>query len=476
MGSFLPGAARECFFAMKCKYLITNMLLAGGHLLLWCAAALAAAPEAAQAGTYTLAQAIETALANNPGLQADQMEEEASKAVFKAAQGRRLPQINAYGSYKRLSDPATVVPIKGFGGESPYFSRDQYGTGLRLSLPLFQGGRLQADVRAASSATAAARAGTIRNRQLLAAQVADTFHFILSLQALLSAQADTLEALKKARADAALRLRVGRIAPLDLMEMDTQLASQEQAMISTREALGRARQRLALLMGLEPSVEPRVTGDLPDAAPSPPLPDSVGELLEKRPDVIQAQKQVAKAEAALERARGLRRPSLDLFGDYGRRAGSGFEGDEEVWSTGVNLSLNIFSGGTIAAKIAEAQAKVMAARKRLQALRLEARSQLLAARSALKEAEARLGLARKIQESAAEAFRIEKLRYEKGAGTVTDLLQAQAAWQTAKAQLTQALYDKAAAMTAIRLAAGTILPREEDNPHTPPEHISWHSQ
>ncbi len=445
---------------MRCKYLLTNIWLPGGYLFFCFFVLLAAAPEAAQAGTYTLEQAIETALANNPGLQAGRMEEEAARAVFKGAQGRRFPQVNAYASYKRLSDPAAVVPIKGFGGESPYFSRDQYTTGLRLAVPLFQGGRLQADVRAASSAQAAARAGTIRNRHLLAAQVTDTFNSILSLRALLRAQTDTLEALEKARADAAVRLQVGRIAPLDLMEMDTRLASQEQAMVSTREALGRARQGLAVLMGLEPSAEPHVTGDLTDAASSLPLPGSVEELLEKRPDVVQAQRQVEKAEAALERARGLRRPSLDLFGDYGRRAGSGFQGDEEVWSTGVNLSLNIFSGGTVAAKIAEAQARVMAARKRLQALRLEARSQLLAARSALEEADARLGLARKIQKSAAEAFRIEKLRYEKGAGTVTDLLQAQAAWQTARAQLTQALYDKAAAMTAIRLAAGTILPRK----------------
>ncbi len=474
-GRFYPDRV-ENFFAMICKYVVTNFLFSDRHLYLFLLFSLVIFTGTAHARAYTLDQAIETALANNPGLQADQMEEEASKAAFKDTKGRLLPQINVYGSYRRLSDPATVVPIKGFGGELPYFSRDQYSTGLRLSVSLFQGGRLRADVKAASSAMAASKAGTTRNRQVLIAQVTDIFNFIVYLKALVRAQTDTLEALEKTRNDAALRLQLGRVAPLDLMEMDTQVASQEQAIVSTRETLRRARQRLAVLMGLEPSAEPRVTGELTDSASSPPVSDSVEELLEKRPDVIQAQRQVEKAEAALERAKGLRLPGLELFGDYGRRAGSGFEGNEEVWSAGINLSLNIFSGGSISAKIAEAQARVMAARKRLKALRLETRSQVLSALSALKEAEARLVLSRKAQKSAEEAFRIEKLRYEKGAGTVTDLLKAQAAWQTAKAQLTQALYDKMAAITAIRLSTGTILSHEEDNPRKTLEHISWQSR
>jgi len=463
---------------MKCKYAITNSLLSGKHLYLCLLLALVLFTGAAHAGTYTLDQAIEMALANNPGLQADQMEEEASKAALRSAKGQLSPQINAYSSYRRLSDPAAVVPIKGFGGTFPYFSRDQYSTGLRFSVPIFQGGKLQADVRAASSARAAARAGTTRNRQLLVAQVTDIFNFILYLKALLSAQADTLEALKKARADAALRLQLGRVAPLDLMEIDTEVASQEQTIVSTRETLRRARQRLAVLMGLEPSADLRVAGELTALPSFQSVSDSVSveELLEKRPDVIKAQRELEKAQAALDRAKGLRLPTLELFGDYGRRAGSGFEGNEEVWSAGVNLSLNIFSGGSISAKIAEAQAKVMAAQKRLNALRLEARYQLLSALSALREAEARLILSRKVQESAEEAFRIEKLRYERGAGTVTDLLKAQAAWQTAKAQLTKALYDKMAAITAVRLSTGTILSHEKDNPQKTLEHTSWQSR
>jgi len=44
--------------------------------------------------------------------------------------------------------------------------------------------------------------------------------------------------------------------------------------------------------------------------------------------------------------------------------------------------------------------------------------------------------------TAGEAYKIETLRYRKGTGTVTDLLQAQAAWWTAKARYIRALFDR----------------------------------
>ncbi len=67
-------------------------------------------------------------------------------------------------------------------------------------------------------------------------------------------------------------------------------------------------------------------------------------------------------------------------------------------------------------------------------------------------------LSRKVQKSAKEAFRIEKLRYEKGAGTVRELLKAQAAWQSARAQYIRALFDIHTALNAVKLATGSILP------------------
>ncbi len=157
-------------------------------------------------------------------------------------------------------------------------------------------------------------------------------------------------------------------------------------------------------------------------------------------------------------AKGLRLPSVDLVGDYGRHAGAGLDGEEGRWSAGIHVSMNIFNSGLIAAKVAGARAKRDAAALALNGLRLKAEFQVYAALSSLREAGARIALAGKARMTAAEAYKIETLLYRKGTGTVTDLLKAQAAWWQAKAQYIRALFDRQQAVTALRLATAVIRP------------------
>lgn len=64
--------------------------------------------------------------------------------------------------------------------------------------------------------------------------------------------------------------------------------------------------------------------------------------------------------------------------------------------------------------------------------------------------------ARQVIEQARESFRIEREKFGSGAGTMTDLLLAQAADITAEANLAQALFDYNAALVAYRTATGAL--------------------
>jgi len=407
----------------------------------------------------TLSHAIQLALKKNLDLSALQMDEKATRAAIRKSRGRLYPRLDAYSSYKRMNNPSAVIPVKGPSpSDMPYFSRDLYAAGLHVSLPLYEGGLTRTDIHIASLSNKAAKAAVVRKRQILVSTVTDTFNYILYLKRLRKAQSETLQALKKARADAFLRLKLGKIPPLDLMEMDTQVASQEQALVSTHQSIKKAKQYLAVLMGLDPSSEPEVLGTLLRPQSKVFSQALIEQLIKNRPDILEAQRQVEKAEASVRRASSKKLPRIELFGDWGLRAGSRLQGEEGIWSAGINLSFNIYDGKRTSSEVAEARFRLNATKKRLRALRLQAKSQVLSALSSLKDAEARLLVSKKVQQSAKEAFRIEKLRYDKGAGTVTDLLKAQAAWQQAKAQYIKALYDINSAVTALKLATGTILP------------------
>jgi outer membrane protein TolC len=72
------------------------------------------------------------------------------------------------------------------------------------------------------------------------------------------------------------------------------------------------------------------------------------------------------------------------------------------------------------------------------------------------EAESRYRTAIRETETARETWRIEELKYRKGAGSVTDSLLAQAGWFQADARRLAAIYDFHVAKTEYRFAAGLI--------------------
>ncbi|MFW8602337.1 TolC family protein [Desulfobacterota bacterium M19] len=425
----------------------------------------------ATAGTariITLAGAIKTALANSPKIKEKQAVIRGAESGRKAVRAGLFPQVNGYAKYDRLSDPVSVVPIQGLHLPPPLFSRDQYQTGLLLTVPLYEGGRVRGGIREAARGEEIARAGLAYSRETLIAAVTNTFNNILYLKLLQRAKEKSLAAVREARSEAAVRLKLGRIAPLDLMEIDTQMASERFDLVRTREALKRAGQQLCVLLGWPPATGIETRGSLEkvgktgaDFAASltgPAGRKRLKDCIEKRPDIIRAGKAVEAADESLKIARGLRLPNVNLVGDYGRHAGAGLDGDEGRWSAGIHLSLNIFSSGLISAKVARARAKLDAAAEALKELRLRAESQVYAALSSLREAGARIGLAAQARTTAAEAYKIEALRYRKGTGTVTDLLRAQAAWWQAKASYIRAMFDRQQALTALRLATAVIMP------------------
>lgn len=450
------GFLRLVSLCLLTSILITGLVLSSG-------------PGTARAAeVLTLDEAIRTALANSPKIKESRAVVRGAVSGGKAVRAGLFPQVKGYARYDRFSDPVSVVPIQGLNLPPPLFSRDQYQAGFSFRLPLYEGGRLRGGIRAAAKDEGIARAGLAYSRETLIAAVTDTFNSILYLKSLRRAKEKTLAAIEETRKEAALRLKLGRIAPLDLMEIDTQVASERLDLVRTRETLKRAGQQLCLLLGWPPATGIETRGSLERNGKGaaglvvflagPAGRGRLKECIGKRPDIIRAGKRVERADESLRIARGRRLPSVDLVGDYGRHAGSGLDGAEGRWSAGIRVSLNVFSGGLVSAEVARAMAKREAAVEALHGLMLKAESQVYAALSSLREAGARIALAGSARMTAAEAYKIETLRYRKGTGTVTDLLKAQAAWWQAKAQYIRALFDRQQAVTALRLATAVIRP------------------
>ncbi len=401
-------------------------------------------PSESLAKSITLKAAVETALKNNPLIMAKQRLISSKREEIEEARGAFSPQLDLYGSYTRTGDPQVVVPIKSFGGTPPAFSQDLYSVGLDIRIPIYEGGRLRSNLKIKELEKRLSKEELNLTREELAYLIRAVFYQCLYLDTLLEAHKETLDALKRIRKESKKRLEVGRVRPVDLMRIDARLRDQDARIINAKEAKVRAQHLLSSLMGLS------VSEDKPE--PNGVLSEVLGrryeinladitKLIEDRPDVKKAMHEVRIKKEAIMLEKGLNYPSLNLVGNYGRRAGSGLDNDEEVWNAGVNINLNIFSGGVISHRIRRARYEYLGKESELKELRLRAVQEIKDALSKIREARARIDAKRKAIESARESFRIERLRYETGAGTITDVLLQQAEWLNQKAGLTRALYD-----------------------------------
>ncbi|MFT3968124.1 MAG: TolC family protein, partial [Sphingobium sp.] len=128
--------------------------------------------------------------------------------------------------------------------------------------------------------------------------------------------------------------------------------------------------RIAALAGAPP--EEVAPGLLATAAPVPRSPDTIlaglrSDLLERRPDIRRAERELAAATADIGVARADLFPRFSLFGSIGQQARHGSDladGASTRFQIGPSFSWPIFAGGTIRAQIRAADARADAAAAR----------------------------------------------------------------------------------------------------------------
>lgn len=400
-----------------------------------------------------LDEAVSMALRQSPLLGEKAHERKEAEEAARAAQGELLPRLDAEVSAQRLSDPSAVVPIKSFGGSPPFFSRDLYSATVDLTYPVFSGGRIQARVAAAGFERSASLRRETLAAQALVADVKTAFYRILALKEQVRATRESRDAAARLRDDAKKRLEAGDLAPVDLLRIETRLEQEEQIHTQARAGLERARNAFRAILGADGPVD--AEGDLAEPAPVDTAEgEEIEALVEGREDVKAALAEVSREAENVRVERAGLLPSLDLVGEYGRKAGSGLDGDEEVWSAGLKIRQNIFDGGIVRHRARGAEARNEAARERLRQTRLAARREILDAFSLIGEARARLSAAHSAEKTASEAYRLERTRYLNGLSSTSDALLAQADLLRARSDVISTLADLNAAVISYEFATG----------------------
>lgn len=421
-------------------------------------------------GTVSLTQAVNTALKNNPTVQAASAYAEATRHAIDAAKAGYLPQLNFSEGVTRGNNPVYVFGTLltqrqftaanfdlGFLNTPPPV--DNFRTQFSVSVPLYDFGRTSGRVKDARIQAQGVREGASRTEQGVVFEVINAYlnGLLAREQVRVATAAVTMAQADLDRAQA--REQQGVAVASDVLSAQAQLAQAQESLIRAQNAVAISQAALNVAMGVPEDAPTQTQGGLATVQVSVrDLASLQQQALKQRPDYHEAQLQSESAENLTSLARKELLPRVDLMGSWEQDNQTFASRGGNNWVAGATLTFNIFNGGARRARIAEFKAyqrRAEAMRSRMEsAVRLQVREAYLN----LNAARQRVEVSRDSTAQAAESLRILQNRYDAGLVTIMDVLRGETMRTQAQNNHLDAVYDYRLAFAALELAIGDLGP------------------
>ncbi|MCK6448386.1 MAG: efflux transporter outer membrane subunit [Planctomycetes bacterium] len=308
-------------------------------------------------------------------------------------------------------------------GDAGAGESDRFDVGLGAAWEADVWGRLSRTQRALELDALAARADLVGARHALAAAVARGWFTALAAKERVAiderslAQRERVERITRARFDA------GEAASADVDVASGTRASALALAERSRGALRASLFALEALLGRYPEGELAVDGRLPEPPTEVPL-GLPSELLERRPDVVAAERAVAASFERVAGADAARLPRITLTASGGYAHGELedlVDASNVVWNLAAGLVAPLFDGGRLLADAEAARAERRAALANWVAV---ARNAFLEVETALNDDATLRASERSLADAAARLARARELaeaRYAEGEATLLEL-------------------------------------------------------
>jgi multidrug efflux system outer membrane protein len=395
---------------------------------------------------------IDEALASNRDLRAAAARVEEFAGRLTTTRSQALPQIGygASGARDRLSERLDT-PVGGLPNP-----QTTYQAFLSASWEIDLWGRirrLSEGAQADMLATEEARRGVVLT---LVSAVATGYILLRDLDK----QAEIARRTAGTREEAVklfdLRFKGGVVSQVELAQVTSEYEAAAAAIPSAERAVAQAENALAVLVGRNPG--PIARGRTIDELVLPGVPAGLpSELLERRPDIRQAEQNLIGANARIGAARALYFPTITLTGLLGTASaafGNLFTGPARVWSYAGSLSGPIFTGGSIEGTVAQAEAQqkqLLAAYERTIQTAFREVDDALVDQSKSRE---RLAAQGRQVAALRDYARLSKARYEGGYSSYLEVLDAERSLFGAELGYVQTQFDLFSALVNVYKAMG----------------------
>jgi len=295
---------------------------------------------------------------NDPGLEAIVGEAMKNNLDLRAAQSRLDVAAAAAGAAGAALTPTVNASGAGSTTETSQQRLTTRGVGLNISWELDVWGRLRAQSSAAQLKYEGAELDYEFARQSIAAATAKAWFLAIETRMQLKVATQQVETLKEMLRVIEARRAAGKASEQDVRLTRADLASAQERQASVEAARAQTVRALESLVGRYPSAELQVAEELP-AMPGPVPAGVPSEVLERRPDVVAAERKVYGAFKNVKAKKLAKLPSIALTGGVGASSDlSGITGGNGgFFNIGANFFAPIFDGGARDAEVKIATAE-----------------------------------------------------------------------------------------------------------------------
>jgi outer membrane protein, multidrug efflux system len=371
---------------------------------------------------------IEQSLQYNADIKAAVARVDEAAALLASARSDLTPSgnLSISGNRSQASEKGAVARPVG-----TYLS-NTFSAGVNLSYEVDLWGRVRANNSAALGQLISNREALSALRSSLAAQVARAYFSLLATDRKLALTQQTLRTREEALALTQKRLDAGTANSLQLQQALSErdaVAANLPGLISARAQSERALQVLAGASPraiIESPVKRSQADSLPDA---PAVPAGLSsDLLTRRPDIRQAEADLATAQAKVSEARAHYYPQLVLTGNVGQESAKLsdlFSGPALIWAVGAALTQPIFGLRQIDAQVDAAKARGVQSEANYVKTVQTAFKEVYDALGTMRAASETLVLQQQRSKALSESLRIAQRRYDAGLAQYLDILDAQ---------------------------------------------------
>ncbi|MFW6322017.1 MAG: TolC family protein [Guyparkeria sp.] len=452
----------------------------------------------------TFVEAVERTLSQNAAIDLSQARIAEARAAIEQANGNLLPTLDLSFGVTGSNNPLNVFGMKlqqeqatyndfgvsqylaesgfleAFQGNPPSNARvlaandtapddlnnpgwhHNFQTSLKLSVPIYNGGKIREMRTQAQALLQAAESGDEAARQQLVLHTIEAYAGINTAEAFVEVANQAHKAAASYR-DLSEKLHdEGVVTKADLLKAEVNLGERELDVEAARNQADNASDGLKVLAGIDTGRSITVPESVDVNLPGTDLAEARRAALENNPRIRALRGRTDAARAEVDVARAEYKPHVNLM------AQQDFNDDslglsKDSYTVGGQLTWRVLDFGARSGQVDRAQAKVNASLAERQQALDKLVGQVGEVWRAANMAEKRVEVRQMAIRQAEEAVRLEKLRYQQGLVTMTELLAVQTELDNARAELIKARFQRTMHRAALWLAMGNLGPEQVES-------------